>query len=106
MRCIPMLLLSNAPHDADSIQLFIRAHNGAHEIKRLLAVGSSLKTRVLLSLGYGCGLRASEIVSLGYGCGLRASEIVRLAPPSRVMTSRRRMWIGMRPSRGGYGHAI
>ena len=26
------------------------------EIKRLLAVASSLKTRVLLSLGYGCGL--------------------------------------------------
>ena len=34
------------------------------EIKRLLAVASSLKTRVLLSLGYGCGLRASEIVRL------------------------------------------
>ena len=34
------------------------------EIKRLLAAGSSLKTRVLLSLGYGCGLRASEIVRL------------------------------------------
>ncbi len=34
------------------------------EIKRLLAVANSLKTRVLLSLGYGCGLRASEIVRL------------------------------------------
>ena len=34
------------------------------EIKRLLAVGGSLKTRVLLSLGYGCGLRSSEIVRL------------------------------------------
>jgi len=33
----------------------------ADEIKRLLAMASSLKTRVLLSLGYGCGLRASEI---------------------------------------------
>src|SRR5438045_6631580 len=32
------------------------------EMKRLLAVASSLKTRVMLSLGYGCGLRASEIV--------------------------------------------
>jgi site-specific recombinase XerD len=32
------------------------------EMKRLLAVAGSLKTRVLLSLGYGCGLRASEIV--------------------------------------------
>jgi hypothetical protein len=27
----------------------------ADEIKRLLAMASSLKTRVLLSLGYGCG---------------------------------------------------
>jgi integrase len=34
------------------------------EMKRLLAVAASLKTRVLLSLGYGCGLRASEIVRL------------------------------------------
>ena len=34
------------------------------EMKRLLAVAGSLKTRVLLSLGYGCGLRASEIVPL------------------------------------------
>jgi integrase/recombinase XerD len=34
------------------------------EMKRLLAVASSLKTRVLLCLGYGCGLRASEIVRL------------------------------------------
>ena len=36
----------------------------ADEIKRLLAVAGTLKTRVLLSLGYGCGLRASEIVRL------------------------------------------
>jgi site-specific recombinase XerD len=36
----------------------------ADEIKRLLAVASSLKTRVLHSLGYGCGLRAREIVRL------------------------------------------
>src|SRR5207244_4542647 len=28
------------------------------ETRRLLAVASSLKARVLLSLGYGCGLRA------------------------------------------------
>jgi integrase/recombinase XerD len=34
------------------------------EMKRLLAVADNLKTRVLLSLGYGCGLRASEIVRL------------------------------------------
>ena len=30
------------------------------EMRRLLAVASSLKTRVLLSLGYGCGLRAER----------------------------------------------
>jgi integrase/recombinase XerD len=32
----------------------------ADEIKRLLAVASTVKTRVLLSFGYGCGLRASR----------------------------------------------
>jgi integrase len=31
------------------------------ETKRLLAVASSLKARLLLSLGYGCGLRAGEV---------------------------------------------
>src|SRR5437016_2570986 len=34
------------------------------ETRRLLAVASSLKVRVLLSLGYGCGLRAGEVVRL------------------------------------------
>src|SRR5437762_10374567 len=34
------------------------------EAKRLLAMASSLKVRVLLSLGYGCGLRAGEAVRL------------------------------------------
>src|SRR5450631_1479678 len=34
------------------------------ETKRLLAVASSLKSRILLGLGYGCGLRASEVVRL------------------------------------------
>src|SRR5437868_9511623 len=32
--------------------------------RRLLAVDSSLKVRVLLSLGYGCGLRDGEVVRL------------------------------------------
>ena len=32
------------------------------EMRRLLAVTSSLKVRVLLSLTYGCGLRAGEVV--------------------------------------------
>ena len=34
------------------------------ETRRLLSVASSLKARVLLSLGYGCGLRAGEVVRL------------------------------------------
>src|ERR1700716_1125352 len=48
------------------------------EIKRLLAVASSLKTRVLLSLGYGCGLRASEIVRLKVKHIDRAQNIIRI----------------------------
>src|SRR6202051_4880692 len=48
------------------------------EIKRLLAVASSLKTRVLFSLGYGCGLRASEIVRLKVKHIDRAQNIIRV----------------------------
>ena len=48
------------------------------EIKRLLAVANSLKTRVLLSLGYGCGLRASEIVRLKVKHIDRAQNIIRI----------------------------
>jgi integrase/recombinase XerD len=46
------------------------------EMKRLLAVAGSLKTRVLLSLGYGCGLRASEIVRLKVKHTDRAQNII------------------------------
>jgi integrase/recombinase XerD len=48
------------------------------EIKRLLAVTSSLKTRVLLSFGYGCGLRASEIVRLKVKHIDSAQNIIRI----------------------------
>ena len=48
------------------------------EMKRLLAVAGSLKTRVLLSLGYGCGLRASEIVRLKVKHIDRAQNIIRI----------------------------
>jgi integrase/recombinase XerD len=48
------------------------------EMKQLLAVASSLKTRVLLSLGYGCGLRASEIVRLKVKHIDRAQKIIRI----------------------------
>jgi site-specific recombinase XerD len=48
------------------------------EIKRLLAVAGTLRTRVLLSLGYGCGLRASEIVRLKVKHIDSAQNIIRI----------------------------
>jgi integrase/recombinase XerD len=48
------------------------------EMKRMLAVASSLKARVLLSLGYGCGLRAGEVVRLKVKHIDRAQNIIRV----------------------------
>ena len=48
------------------------------ETRRLLAVASSLKVRVLLSLGYGCGLRAGEVVRLKVKHIDRAQNIIRV----------------------------
>src|SRR4249920_1363323 len=48
------------------------------EMRRLLAVANSLKTRVLLSLGYGCGLRAGEIVRLKAKHIDSAQKIIRI----------------------------
>jgi len=48
------------------------------EIKRLLAVASSLKARVMFSLGYGCGLRASEVVHLKVKHIDSAQSIIRI----------------------------
>jgi len=48
------------------------------ETRRLLAVASSLKVRVLLSLGYGCGLRAGEVVRLKVRHIDRAQNIIRV----------------------------
>src|SRR5207245_6602541 len=48
------------------------------ETRRLLAVASSLKARVLLSLGYGCGLRAGEVVRLKDRQIDRAQPIIRV----------------------------
>ena len=50
----------------------------ADDIKRLLAMAASLKTRVLLSLGYGCGLRAGEIVRLKVKHIDRAQNVIRI----------------------------
>src|SRR4029453_1816758 len=48
------------------------------EMRRLLAVASSLKVRVLLSLGYGCGLRAGEMVRLKVKHIDSAQKIIRI----------------------------
>jgi site-specific recombinase XerD len=48
------------------------------EMKRLLAVASNLKVRVLLSLGYGCGLRAGEVVRLKVKHIDKAQNIIRV----------------------------
>src|SRR5450755_3149288 len=48
------------------------------ETRRLLAVATSLKARVLLSLGYGCGLRAGEVVRLKVKDIARAQNIIRI----------------------------
>src|ERR1700694_5926558 len=48
------------------------------ETRRLLAVASSLKERVLLSLGYGCGLRAGEVVKLKVKHIDSAQKIIRV----------------------------
>src|ERR1700757_3467757 len=48
------------------------------ETKSLLAVASSLKARLLLSLGYGCGLRAGEVVRLKVKHIDSAQKIIRV----------------------------
>ena len=48
------------------------------ETRRLLAVASSLKVRVLLSLGYGCGLRAGEVIRLKVKHIDTAQKIIRI----------------------------
>jgi len=79
------------------------------EMRRLLAVASSLKTRVLLSLGYGCGLRAGEIVRLKAKHIDSAQKIIRIEQSkgrkdrnvmlSDEMLGLLRQWWKARPSR-------
>ena len=83
------------------------------ETKRLLAVASSLKVRVLLSLGYGCGLRAGEIVRLKVKHIDSAQKIIRIEQSKgrkdrNVMLSPEmhdllRQWWKVRPSRHDTG---
>ena len=48
------------------------------EARRLLAVASSLRTHVLLSLSYGCGLRAGEVARLKVKHIDSAQKIIRI----------------------------
>ena len=51
---------------------------GRDEVKRLLAMASSTKVRVMLSLSYGCGLRAGEVVRLKAGDIDSDQKIIRI----------------------------
>ena len=57
------------------------------ETRRLLAVASSLKARVLLSLGYGCGLRAGEVVRLKVKHVDSAQKIIRVEQSKGARTA-------------------
>ena len=85
------------------------------EMRRLLASASSLRVRVLLSLGYGCGLRAGEIVRLKVKHIDSAQKIIRIEQSKgrkdrNVMLSPEmhgllRQWWKVRPSRFDAGMA-
>ena len=85
------------------------------EMKRLLAVASSLKARVMLSLGYGCGLRASEVVRLKVKHIDTPQKIIRVEQGKgrkdrQVMLSPEtldllRQWWKVRPTRRDAGAA-
>ena len=79
------------------------------ETKRLLAMASNLKVRVLLSLGYGCGLRAGEVVRLKVKHIDSAQMIIRIEQAkgrkdrnvmlSPEMLALLRQWWKARPTR-------
>jgi integrase/recombinase XerD len=86
------------------------------ETRRLLAVATSLKVRMLLSLGYGCGLRAGEVVRLKVKHIDSAQKIIRVEQSKsrkdrNVMLSAEtldllRQWWKVRPSRHDAGTAL
>jgi len=86
------------------------------ETRRLLAVASSLKVRMLLSLGYGCGLRAGEVVRLKVKHIDSAQKIIRIEQSKgrkdrNVMLSAGtidllRQWWKVRPSRCDAGMPV
>jgi site-specific recombinase XerD len=86
------------------------------EVRRLLAVTSSLKARVMLSLSYGCGLRAGEVVRLKAKHIDSAQKIIRIEQskgrkdrnvmlPSETLDLLREWWKA-RPNRDDVGTPI
>src|SRR5262249_16818190 len=83
------------------------------ETRRVLAVATSLKARVALSLSYGCGLRASEVVRLKVKHIDSAQKIIRIEQSKgrkdrNVMLSVEtldllRQWWKVRPTRDDGG---
>ena len=86
------------------------------ETRRLLAVASSLKVRVLLSVAYGCGLRAGEVVRLKVKHIDSAQKIIRVEQSKgrkdrNVMLSPEtldllRQWWKVRPPRHDAGTPV
>jgi integrase/recombinase XerD len=86
------------------------------ETRRVLAVASNLKVRVLLSLAYGCGLRAGEVVRLKVKHIDSAQNIIRIEQSKgrkdrNVMLSPEtldllRQWWKVRPSRYDLGTPV
>src|SRR5882757_9629578 len=83
------------------------------ETRRVLAVATSLKARVALSLCYGCGLRAGEVVRLKVKHIDKAQRIIRIEQSKgrkdrHVMLSPKmldllRQWWKVRPTRWDTG---
>jgi integrase/recombinase XerD len=85
------------------------------EVKRVLAMATSLKARAMLTLAYGCGLRASEVVRLR-ACDVDSEQmIIRIVQakgrkdrnvmlPAEILDLLRQWWKG-RPTKRDAGVA-
>jgi integrase len=56
------------------------------EVKRVLAMATSLKARAMLTLSYGCGLRASEVSRLRAGDIDSEQMIIRIVQSKAART--------------------
>jgi site-specific recombinase XerD len=85
------------------------------EVKRVLAMATSLKARAMLTLAYGCGLRASEVVRLR-ACDIDSDQMIIRVVQSKGRKDRNvmlppeildllRQWWKKRPTRRDAGVA-